>query len=87
MNDLDAEKDLKGAPTIVKTYLVENATCGHCKARIERWVLAQPGVETARFDLESRRLTVVSARGRGPADLEVVAGLAAEGYPARPAQQ
>jgi copper chaperone CopZ len=90
MNDLNIEDGLKatmgGEPAPegkVAAFIVENATCGHCKARIERWTQSQPGVRSAVFDLASKRLTVVSIPGKGPGDLEIVAGLAAEGYPAK----
>jgi copper chaperone CopZ len=93
MNDLNIENGLKSAMNgasrtdgKVVEFTVENATCGHCKARIERWTQAQPGVQSAVFDLASKRLTVVSVDGQGPADVEIVAGLAAEGYPASRAE-
>ncbi len=88
MNDLNIENGLKntmnGASKTegrVVEFSVENATCGHCKARIERWTQAQPGVQSAVFDLETKKLTVVCAEGQGPTNADVIAGLAAEGYP------
>lgn len=90
MNDLNIENGLKAAMNgasrpegNVVEFTVENATCGHCKARIERWTQSQPGVQSAVFDLASKRLTVISIHGEGPADSEIVAGLAAEGYPTK----
>lgn len=93
MNDLNIENGLKSAMNgaskthgKVLEFTVENATCGHCKARIERWTQALPGVRSAAFDLAAKRLTIVSVDDQGPADVDIVAGLAAEGYPARRAE-
>lgn len=39
-------------------FTVPDATCGHCKATIESTAGAVAGVESARFDLDTKRLTV-----------------------------
>lgn len=62
-------------------FMVDNVHCGGCLRKIENEVGRLPGVEHARLNLTTRRLSVV-----GPADIgdEVVEVLEGLGYPARP---
>lgn len=69
----------------VRFFEVEGATCGHCTGRIERFVAGLEGVESARFDLATKRLTVTGCVGvEGPSSAVIVSGLTADGYPAKP---
>lgn len=38
--------------------LIQDATCGHCKATIETTVLGLEGVDAASLDIDSKRLLV-----------------------------
>ena len=63
--------------------LAPDARCAGCMAKIERTVLALPGVTAARLNLTQKRLTVDFAPGAGdPA--AVVAALERLGYPTTP---
>lgn len=63
--------------------LVPDVRCAGCIAKVERAVLAVPGVEAARVNLSQKRLTVVLApAGSDPA--AVVAALDGLGYPSTP---
>lgn len=63
--------------------LVTGARCANCMAKIEREVTAAPGVEGARLNLSSGKLTVAFGSGRGDPG-EVLKRLEAIGYPAKP---
>ncbi len=58
---------------------VEDMTCGHCAARVEKAALAVSGVRQARVDLEAGTLNVEGGRPS-----QVVAAVEEAGYPARP---
>jgi copper chaperone CopZ len=80
MNDLNTAPMLKTEAKL-RHFIVENATCGHCKGRIERWASAQPGVAAADFDLAGKLLTITCATNQEPDDAGIIEGLAKEGYP------
>lgn len=61
--------------------LVPDARCAGCMSKIEREVLALPGVATARLNLTQKRLTVAFEAARADPGA-VVARLDALGYPA-----
>ncbi|HEY9234484.1 MAG TPA: heavy metal translocating P-type ATPase, partial [Phenylobacterium sp.] len=63
--------------------LVTGARCANCMAKIEREVGALPGVEAARLNLSSGKLTVGFGAGRGDPGA-VLKRLDAIGYPAKP---
>jgi Cu2+-exporting ATPase len=63
--------------------LVTGARCANCMAKIEREMAALPGVEAARLNLSSGKLTVAFAAGRGDPGA-VLNRLEAIGYPAKP---
>lgn len=45
-----------------KTVLkIEGMTCGHCKAAVEKALLAIPGVENATVDLEKKEAEIVGS--------------------------
>ena len=61
----------------MKTILhVEGMMCAHCKARVEKALLAVPGVESAEADVDAKTATVT-----GSADREALAAAVREaGY-------
>ncbi|MGI9433574.1 MAG: cation transporter, partial [Geminicoccaceae bacterium] len=63
--------------------MVDNVHCGGCMRKIERAVGQLSGVDDARLNLTTRRLTV---RWTGPKSLgdRIIPTLAALGYPAKP---
>ncbi len=63
--------------------LVQDARCAGCLAKVEAAALGAPGVEAARLNLTSRKLTVTFAGPSGDPGT-VVAALARAGYPATP---
>ncbi|WP_293900260.1 heavy metal translocating P-type ATPase [Phenylobacterium sp.] len=63
--------------------LVPDARCAGCLSKIERTVLALPGVAAARLNLTQKRLTVEFGMGMGDAGA-VVTALRRLGYPASP---
>lgn len=63
--------------------LVTGARCANCMAKIEREVAALPGVDAARLNLSSGKLTVGFGAGRGDPGA-VLQRLEAIGYPAKP---
>jgi P-type Cu2+ transporter len=68
----------------VRVFEVEGATCGHCTGRIERFVRGLNGVESASFDLATKRLTVTDRVDmEAPASEAIISGLTADGYPAK----
>ncbi|RAK52995.1 heavy metal translocating P-type ATPase [Phenylobacterium deserti] len=71
-----------GSPTL--ELLVKGARCASCLSKIEREAAAVGGVESARLNLTSGKLTVAfrSAQGADPA--AVIAAVEAAGYPATP---
>jgi Cu2+-exporting ATPase len=62
---------------------VDNIECAGCMTKIERAVNAMPGVESARFNLTSRRLAVEAERN-SVALPQLIAELETLGYAARP---
>ncbi len=78
---MDRLTDPTSAPEPVASYnlAVAGMTCQHCVARVEKAILAVPGVETAEVDLES-----ASARVEGGQPHAVIAALGEIGYEARP---
>lgn len=73
----------KVQPAGATGFMVDNVHCGGCLRKIEREIGKLRGVEQARLNLTTRRLTVV---GAGAADIvdEVIKTLDRLGYPARP---
>jgi Cu2+-exporting ATPase len=73
-----AETDAKGTHTI--NLLVGNVHCGGCVRKIEDRLAKEPGVETARVNLSTRRLTVKwnGAEDRANTFASAIEGL---GYP------
>ena len=63
------------------TLAVENMNCGGCMRKVERALLAVPGVESARANLSARRVSVLHKPGATDLD-SVVAALADAGYKA-----
>ncbi len=63
--------------------MVENVHCAHCIRRIEETLLALPGVERARVNLSTRRLTVEWLGADGAAR-NLIDRVTALGYPAAP---
>lgn len=63
--------------------LVKGARCAGCLSKIEREILALPGVETTRLNLTTGKLTVGYAPGAGDPGL-VIERLDRLGYPATP---
>ncbi|MEE4118481.1 MAG: heavy-metal-associated domain-containing protein [Paracoccaceae bacterium] len=62
------------------TYAVPEMSCGHCVAAIEKAVQSLDGSATVRCDLATKTVTVESAASQE----DVLAKLAAEGYPVTP---
>jgi Cu2+-exporting ATPase len=62
--------------------LVQDARCAGCMGKIEREMLAQPGVTAARLNLTSKKLTVTFDSASGEVGA-VVRALERLGYPAR----
>ncbi|WP_300514198.1 heavy-metal-associated domain-containing protein [Aliiroseovarius sp.] len=62
----------------MSTFNVPDMSCGHCKAAIEKAVLAEDSQAQLGFDLESRTVNVTSRLE----DTDLIALLAKEGYPA-----
>ncbi|MGA0604816.1 heavy metal translocating P-type ATPase [Phenylobacterium sp. VNQ135] len=81
--DLSAflKRDPKGAPSV--DLLVRGARCAGCLAKIEREVLALPGVKEARFNLTTGKLTVGFASTAGDPG-RVVETVERLGYSATP---
>ncbi len=63
--------------------MVDGLHCGGCVRRIERALAAEPGVESARVNLTTRRL-VVSWRGAAATAARLVEAVTREGYRATP---
>ncbi len=63
--------------------MVDGLHCGGCVRRIERALAAEPGVETARVNLTTRRL-LVSWRGAAATAARLVEAVTREGYHATP---
>ena len=61
---------------------VEGMKCGGCVSAVERTLLEQPGVQRADVNLVSRAAWLDLAESDGNVD-EVLAALAARGFPAR----
>ena len=61
----------------MSTYTVEGMTCSHCVLSVTEEVSEVTGVEDARADLTSGRLTVV---GSGYSDAEIAAAVEEAGY-------
>lgn len=57
---------------------VQNMTCGHCKAAVERTVLAVDPSAQVRVDLPGGTADVTSSADTNA----IIAALSAEGYPA-----
>lgn len=57
---------------------VPDMSCGHCKAAIEKAVLARDTQAKLEFDLEARLIDITSQLS----DTELAAILSSEGYPA-----
>lgn len=58
------------------TYVVEEISCGHCKAAIEGGVSQVPGVDRVEVDIESKTVVV---EGNASAEA-VVAAIVEAGY-------
>ena len=58
------------------TYVVEDISCGHCKAAIEGGVRQVPGVQRVEVDVESKRVVVEG----DASDDAVVAAIVEAGY-------
>ncbi len=76
--------DAKVQPADAVGFMVENVHCGGCLRKIEREVGALPGVDHARLNLTTRRLSVVGTVGAADIVDQVVEKLESLGYPARP---
>jgi len=63
------------------TMIVENMHCGACLAKVERTLLAVPGVVAARANLTARRVQAEIVRGTTD-DKSVLEALKAAGYQA-----
>ncbi|WP_103256073.1 heavy-metal-associated domain-containing protein [Tabrizicola aquatica] len=61
------------------TYSIPDMSCGHCKATVEAALAAVPGIGAVQVDLSARRVDVADSA----APAEVLAALAAAGYPAQ----
>ncbi|VDC30121.1 heavy metal translocating P-type ATPase [Pseudogemmobacter humi] len=64
------------------TLAVEGMTCASCTGRVERVLMAQPGVISARANLATRRATAEMWEPRDPATL--AAAISKAGFSARP---
>ncbi len=73
----------KVRPADAVGFMVDNVHCGGCLRKIEREVEKLPGVEHARLNLTTRRLTVVGAVGAADIANKVIEKLESLGYPAR----
>ena len=60
-------------------YHVPGMTCSHCEAAVTAELLALPGVETVRVDLETKRVEV---RGTILDDAAIRSAIAEAGYEA-----
>lgn len=60
------------------TFNVPDMSCGHCKAAIEKAVLATDAEAQLQFDLEAHSVSVTSRLS----DSDLIALLEKEGYPA-----
>lgn len=78
----DAPKDEPGGAAAY--FMVDNVHCGGCLRKIEREVGGLPGVDHARLNLTTRRLSVASAVGTVDVVDQVIEKLDSLGYPARP---
>lgn len=67
----------------VRDFLVPSMHCAGCMRKIERGLLAVPGIEAARANLSTRRVSVRWIEGRQSAD-SVRAALAGLGFEAAP---
>ena len=64
----------------MKTVLqVEGMMCGHCKAHVEKALLAVPGVESAEADLDAKTATVMGNADR----TALIAAVKEAGYEAK----
>ena len=64
----------------MKTVLqVEGMMCGHCKAHVEKALLAVPGVESAEADLDKKTATVTGSADRAA----LIAAVKEAGYEAK----
>lgn len=61
------------------TYSIPDMSCGHCKATVEAALAGVPGIGAVRIDLSTRRVEVADSAAQS----EVLAALAAAGYPAQ----
>lgn len=59
------------------TFKVDNMTCSHCKATVEKVSLNVAGIETAIVDLQSKTLTVC---GTSFDPQKVIKAIEAAGY-------
>ena len=61
------------------TYSVPDVSCGHCKMTIENALAEMPAVRAVDVNVDSRRATVLYAKGATPSEIE--AKLTDIGYP------
>ena len=66
--------------TVIHTVIhVEGMMCGHCKAHVEKALLAVPGVESAKADLDTKTATVMGNADR----TALIAAVKEAGYEAK----
>jgi len=58
-------------------YIVPGMTCGHCEAAVTEEILALPGVDGVRVDLETKRVEVA---GRNLDDAAIRLAIEEAGY-------
>lgn len=83
LRDLSAFLDRRDDGRAGLELLVPDVRCAGCLSRIEREILALPGVAAARLNLTQKRLNVEFARHSGDPGV-VLATLSRLGYPATP---
>ena len=75
-----AQSAEKQEDTGMKTVLqVEGMMCGHCKAHVEKALLAVPGVTAAEADLDAKTATVTGEADRAA----LIAAVREAGYEAK----
>ena len=62
------------------TFHIPDMSCGHCKATVEKTILALEPTAQIEFDMAARRISVESSTDT----VRVQAALAEAGYPASP---
>ena len=62
-----------------KTMYITGMMCGHCKAHVEKALLAVPGVESAEADLDAKTATVMGNADR----TALIAAVKEAGYEAK----